>query len=119
MPAIAIPKKTENTEPTPKAKTKKEVPDTKKTNTKAKEDPADAKVASIRAKNLDLAIQQIQKDYGEGSKDKPSFPKQPDWFLDARGFKNLESGLKKVGFNTDEVNGILGNNWYNFYKGVN
>ena len=67
MPAIAIPKKTEKTEPTPKAKTKKEVPDTKKTNTKAKEDPADAKVASIRAKNLDLAIQQIQKDYGEGS----------------------------------------------------
>ena len=59
------------------------------------------------------------KNYGEGSKDKPSFPKQPDWFLDARGFKNLESGLKKVGFNTDEVNGILGNNWYNFYKGVN
>ena len=67
MPAIAIPKKTEKTEPTPKAKTKKEVPDTKKTNTKANEDPADAKVASIRAKNLDLAIQQIQKDYGEGS----------------------------------------------------
>ena len=64
MPTIAIPKKTEQT---PKAKTKKEVPDTKKTNTKAKEDPANAKVASIRAKNLDLAIQQIQKDYGEGS----------------------------------------------------
>ena len=59
------------------------------------------------------------KNYGEGSKDKPSFPKQPDWFLDARGFKNLESGLKKVGFNTDEVNGILGNNWYKFYKGIN
>ena len=43
------------------------MPDTKKTNTKAKEDPANAKVASIRAKNLDLAIQQIHKDYGEGS----------------------------------------------------
>ena len=57
--------------------------------------------------------------YGEGSNDKPSFPKQPDWFLDARGFKNLETGLTKVGFNTDEVNGILGNNWYNFYKGIN
>jgi len=65
MPAIAIPNK--KTEPTPQAKTKKEVPDTKKTNIKAKEDPADAKVASMRAKNLDLAIQQIQKDYGEGS----------------------------------------------------
>ena len=59
------------------------------------------------------------KNYGEGSKDKASFPKQPDWFLDARGFKNLEIGLKKVGFNKDEVNGILGNNWYNFYKDIN
>ncbi len=46
-------------------------------------------------------------------------PKQPDWFLDARGFKNLDTGLKKVGFNENEVNGILGNNWYNFYKGIN
>ena len=57
--------------------------------------------------------------YGEGSKKKPGFPKQPDWFLDARGFDNLESGLKKVGFNKQEVDGILGNNWFNFYKGIN
>ena len=59
------------------------------------------------------------KNYGEGSKNKPEFPKQPDWFLDARGFKNLEVGLKKIGFNKDETHGILGNNWYNFYKGIN
>ena len=58
------------------------------------------------------------KNFGEGSKNKPGFPNQPDWFLDARGFKNLESGLKKIGFNDEEVNGILGNNWYNFYKGL-
>ena len=58
------------------------------------------------------------KNYGEGSKDKPGFPKQPDWFLDARGFKNLELGLKKIGFSENETNGILGNNWYNFYKGI-
>ena len=57
--------------------------------------------------------------FGEGSKKKPGFPKQPDWFLDARGFDNLESGLKKVGFNKQEVKGILGNNWFNFYKGIN
>ena len=60
-----------------------------------------------------------KKNYGEGSKKKPGFPKQPDWFIDARGFKNLEKGLKKVGFNEVEVNNILGNNWYNFYKGIN
>jgi len=60
-----------------------------------------------------------RKNYGEGSKKKPGFPKQPDWFIDARGFKNLEAGLKKVGFSNDEVNDILGNNWFNFYKGIN
>ena len=58
------------------------------------------------------------KNYGEGSKNKPGFPKQPKWFEDARGFKNLENGLKKVGFNEKEINGILGNNWFNFYKKI-
>jgi len=58
------------------------------------------------------------KNYGEGSKNKPGFPKQPEWFEDARGFKNLELGLKKVGFSEDEINGILGNNWFNFYKNI-
>jgi membrane dipeptidase len=61
----------------------------------------------------------ISKNFGEGSKNKPGFPKQPDWFLDARGFSNLEAGLKKIGFSESEVNGILGNNWYNFYKEMN
>ncbi len=56
------------------------------------------------------------KNFGEGSKNKPGFPKQPDWFLDARGFSNIEKGLKKVGFSDIETHGILGNNWYNFYK---
>tara|TARA_B100001996_G_scaffold375859_1_gene356353 strand:+ start:486 stop:1454 length:969 start_codon:yes stop_codon:yes gene_type:complete len=60
-----------------------------------------------------------EKNYGEGSKNKPGFPKQPEWFLDARGFNNLDSGLKKFGFNEEEVNDILGNNWYNFYKEIN
>jgi hypothetical protein len=32
------------------------------------------------------------------------------------GFSNIEKGLKKVGFSDEETNGILGNNWYNFYK---
>ena len=59
------------------------------------------------------------KDYGEGSSSNPHFPKQPKWFEDARGFNNLEQGLKKVGFQDTEVNDILGNNWYNFYRGIN
>ena len=56
------------------------------------------------------------KNYGEGSKNKPGFPKQPKWFEDARGFKNIEIGLKKIGFSESETQGIIGNNWYNFYK---
>ncbi len=56
--------------------------------------------------------------YGEGSKYKSGFPKQPKWFQDARGFSNLEKGLKKIGFSDNEINGILGNNWYNFYKKI-
>ncbi len=58
------------------------------------------------------------KNYGEGSKTKPGFPDQPEWFQDARGFFNLEKGLKKIGFNQTETEGILGNNWFNFYKNV-
>ena len=58
------------------------------------------------------------KNYGEGSKNKAGFPKQPNWFLDARGFHNLEKGLRKIGFVENEIDGILGNNWYNFYKQI-
>ena len=58
------------------------------------------------------------KNYGEGSKNKPGFPKQPNWFEDTRGFVNIEKGLKKIGFSDDETHGILGNNWYNFYKSI-
>ena len=58
------------------------------------------------------------KNFGEGSKNKPGFPKQPEWFLDARGFSNIEKGLKKMGFSDTETHGILGNNWYNFYKSI-
>ena len=58
------------------------------------------------------------KNFGEGSKNKPGFPDQPIWFKDARGFANLEIGLKKIGFSEIETNGILGNNWFNFYKNI-
>ena len=56
------------------------------------------------------------KDYGEGSVSNASFPDQPSWFQDARGFINLEKGLKLVGFDEKEIKLILGNNWFNFYK---
>ena len=56
------------------------------------------------------------KDFGEGSSDNAGFPSQPSWFEDARGFDNLEIGLRNVGFSEDETHDILGNNWYNFYQ---
>ena len=56
------------------------------------------------------------KDFGEGSSNNAGFPPQPSWFEDARGFNNLEIGLKNVGFSEEETHDILGNNWYNFYQ---
>ena len=38
-----------------------------KTSSKDSSEPATNKIAEARARNLDLAIQQIQKDYGEGA----------------------------------------------------
>ena len=63
MPAIAIPSKKVDSKPKPKSK--KEV--TEKITAMIKENPEAAKLASMRAKTLDLAIQQIPQDYGEGS----------------------------------------------------
>ena len=58
------------------------------------------------------------KNLGEGSKNNQGFPVQPTWFKDARGFKNIEIGLQKIGFNDSDICAILGNNWFNFYKGI-
>ncbi len=60
-----------------------------------------------------------EKNFGEGTKKNSGFPKQPEWFIDARGFSNIESGLSKVGFSKNEINSVLGDNWFNFYKGMN
>lgn len=54
-------------------------------------------------------------DYGEGSASSPGFPAMPDWFNDNRDFGNLEQGLRNVGMNHEEVEGIMGGNWYKFY----
>ena len=43
------------------------------------------------------------KDYGEGNASNSAFPDQPSWFQDARGFVNLEKGLKLVGFDEKEI----------------
>ncbi|MFT4959875.1 MAG: membrane dipeptidase [Paracoccaceae bacterium] len=54
-------------------------------------------------------------DYGEGSAAAPGFPPMPDWFQDNRDFGNIETGLRAVGMNQDEIAGIMGDNWHRFY----
>ncbi|MEL7229057.1 MAG: membrane dipeptidase [Pseudomonadota bacterium] len=56
-----------------------------------------------------------QMDYGEGSADNAGFPPMPDWFRDNRNFGNIAEGLAKVGFNTAEVERLMGGNWLRFY----
>ena len=55
-------------------------------------------------------------DYGEGSKDSAGFPTQPKWFEKTSDFPNILEGLKKVGFNNEESQKIMGLNWLNFYE---
>ena len=54
-------------------------------------------------------------DYGEGSAAASGFPPMPDWFQDNRNFGNIEAGLRNVGFDSGEIAGIMGDNWYQFY----
>ena len=54
-------------------------------------------------------------DYGEGSEAAAGFPPMPEWFQDNRDFGNIEVGLREVGFDSDEISGIMGDNWHRFY----
>ena len=54
-------------------------------------------------------------DYGEGSASNAGFPPMPPWFQDNRHFGNISKGLADQGFSTDEVSGIMGENWLRFY----
>ncbi len=46
----------------------------------------------------------------------PGFPKPADWFQTNLHFGNIASGLTRVGFNTDEVAAVLGENWRRFFR---
>ena len=54
-------------------------------------------------------------DYGEGTKDNAGFPPMPSWFNDNRDFGNIRKGLKDIGMNTSEIDGIMGDNWHRFF----
>jgi microsomal dipeptidase-like Zn-dependent dipeptidase len=55
-------------------------------------------------------------DYGEGSAASPGFPPMPTWFQDNRDFGQIEAGLAAVGMNADEVDAVMGGNWYRFFE---
>ena len=55
-------------------------------------------------------------DFGEGTADAPGFPNQPTWFYDNRDFGGILDGLRAVGFSDDDVAGIAGGNWLNFFE---
>ncbi|MEL6792027.1 MAG: membrane dipeptidase [Pseudomonadota bacterium] len=54
-------------------------------------------------------------DYGEGSAANAGFPPMPDFYKGNLDFPNLAEGLAKVGFSSEEVDGIMGENWLRFY----
>ncbi|MBT8458136.1 MAG: membrane dipeptidase, partial [Boseongicola sp.] len=53
---------------------------------------------------------------GEGSASAPGFPQMPTWFNDNRDFKNIEEGLRAKGFSQKEVAGLMGDNWFLFFR---
>lgn len=55
-------------------------------------------------------------DFGEGSAAAPGFPEMPPWFRDNRDFGGLAAGLRAAGLSESDVAGILGGNWYRFYR---
>jgi len=56
---------------------------------------------------------------GRWTKDAPQdavFPPMPTWFQDNRDWDQIAAGLVKVGFNSAEVDGLMGGNWMHFYE---
>jgi microsomal dipeptidase-like Zn-dependent dipeptidase len=44
------------------------------------------------------------------------FPPQPKWFQNNSDFPKLRAGLSAAGFSSQEIDGILGENWYRYYQ---
>ena len=46
------------------------------------------------------------------------FPPQPSWFRDNRDFCRIGEGLGAVGFDSTEIEGIMGGNWFRYLQRV-
>lgn len=58
----------------------------------------------------------LETDFGEGSADDSDWPEQPAWFRSNLDFRNISEGLASQGFSSEEVDKIMGSNWFRFYN---
>ena len=52
----------------------------------------------------------------ESGNDRAEFPPQPAWFKDNTDFANIAEALAGVGFDSPEINKIMGGNWMRFFE---
>ncbi len=55
-----------------------------------------------------------QKDYGEGSSQNADWPAQPAWFASSEHFPNISGGLSELGFQQQDIDKVMGGNWFRF-----
>jgi membrane dipeptidase len=55
-------------------------------------------------------------DHGEGTAEKPSWPRQPQWFTGPKDMQGVAQGLKETGFSESDVAQIMGQNWLSFFE---
>tara|TARA_B100000787_G_scaffold52419_1_gene37880 strand:- start:1787 stop:2800 length:1014 start_codon:yes stop_codon:yes gene_type:complete len=55
-------------------------------------------------------------DHGEGSAEKPSWPKQPSWFTGSKDLHTIARGLSNQGFSDDDIAKVMGENWLSFFE---
>ena len=55
-------------------------------------------------------------DHGEGTAEKPSWPRQPNWFTGSKDMHTVARGLQDTGFSESDVAKIMGQNWLSFFE---
>ncbi|MFT4520404.1 MAG: membrane dipeptidase [Halioglobus sp.] len=55
-------------------------------------------------------------DYGEGTAADQAWPAQPDWFKDSGDIMNIADGLAQQGFQAEDINKVMGDNWLRFFE---
>jgi membrane dipeptidase len=56
--------------------------------------------------------------YGAGSPANPARPGPPSWFSPERGYRSIADGLTRAGLSTEQVAGVMGENWQRLYLSI-